>query len=114
MHLRRVRRTAGEVSLNDALDQEEDGGALSLMDVLRVEDTMLEDLTCRESCQALRRAVVTELDERERLVIIQRYGLEGSAPQTQREVAQRCGISRSYVSRIEKKALKKLEHCLNR
>lgn len=112
MHLRRSRRIAGEVSLNDALDQEDEGSSPSLLDVLRVEDTMLEDLNTRDSCEKVRRAVYQCLEGREQLVIVKRYGLDGRPPETQRVVAEKCGISRSYVSRIEKKALKKLEDYL--
>ena len=108
MYLRKTRRLAGEVSLNDALDQEDEGSALSLMDVIRVEDTMLEDLNTRDACRQVRDAVEQCLPDREKLVIVRRYGLDGNPPQTQREVASQCGISRSYVSRIEKKALGKL------
>ena len=109
MYLRKTRRLSGEVSLNDALDQEDEGNALSLMDVIRVEDTMLEDLNTRDACRKVRGAVERCLSEREQLVILRRYGLDGQPPQTQREVAAQCGISRSYVSRIEKKALEKLK-----
>lgn len=109
MYLRKTRRLSGEVSLNDALDQEDEGNALSLMDVIRVEDTMLEDLDTRDACRKVRGAVERCLTEREQLVVLRRYGLDGRPPQTQREVAAQCGISRSYVSRIEKKALEKLK-----
>ncbi len=109
MHLRKTRRQAGEVSLNDVLEQDEEGGGLSLMDVLKVDDTMLEDLDTRESCVRVREAVQVCLEERERLVITRRYGLDGQKPLTQREIAAQLGISRSYVSRIEKKALKQLQ-----
>lgn len=112
MHLRRIRRRAGECSLNDALEQEEEGGGLSLMDVLKVEDTMLEDLSRRDECQKVREGVERVLEGREQMVILRRYGLDGSAPMTQKEVARLCGISRSYVSRIEKRALKKLQDYL--
>ncbi len=112
MHLRRSRRIAGEVSLNDALDQEDEGSSPSLLDVLKVEDTMLEDLNTKDSCEKVRRAVYQCLEGREQLVIVKRYGLDGRPPETQRVVAEKCGISRSYVSRIEKKALKKLENAL--
>lgn len=108
MHLRRIRRQASEVSLNDALEQEDEGASLSLMDVLKVEDTMLEDLAMQEDCARVREAVFRHLKGREQLVILRRYGLDGKPPQTQRQVADSCGISRSYVSRIEKKALEKL------
>lgn len=114
MHLRKARRQAGEVSLNDALEQDEEGGGLSLMDVLKVDDTMLEDLDARESCIRVREAVQVCLEEREQLVITRRYGLNGQNPLTQREIAAQLGISRSYVSRIEKKALKKLQEYMER
>ena len=112
MHLRRARKRAGECSLNEALEREDEGGSLSLMDVLRVEDTMLEDLSTREECEKVRRGVSAVLDGREQMVILRRYGLDGSAPLAQKEVAKLCGISRSYVSRIEKKALQKLQRFL--
>ena len=79
------------------------------MDVIAVDDTMLEDLDTRDACQKVRLCVDSCLTERERTVIVRRYGLDGHPAQTQREIAQQCGISRSYVSRIEKRALEKLQ-----
>ena len=114
MYFRAQRKTQGEVSLSDSLDGEGEGGSLSLMDTIRVDDTLLEDLDARESCMKVRRCVQSCLDERERQIITLRYGLDGRAPQTQREIAALCGISRSYVSRIEKKALQKLEEGMGR
>ena len=108
MHFRAQRKLQGEVSLSDTLDAEGEGGSLSLMDVLRVDDNMLDDLSVKDSCRAVRELVERLLDERERLVITLRYGLNGKPPLTQKDIAQQCGISRSYVSRIEKKALEKL------
>ena len=98
MHFRAQKKLQGEVSLSDSLDGEGEGGSLSLMDTIRVDDTLLEDLDARESCVKVRRCVQTCLDERERQIITLRYGLDGRPPQTQREIAARCGISRSYVS----------------
>ena len=109
MYFRAQRKTQGEVSLSDSLDGEGEGGSLSLMDTIRVDDTLLEDLDARDACVQVRRCVQTCLDERERQIITLRYGLDGRPPLAQREIAAQCGISRSYVSRIEKKALKKLE-----
>lgn len=114
MHLRKLRRRGAECSLNDALEQEDDGDGVSLMDVLRVEDTMLEDLSRREECEKVRKGVEEVLEGREQMVILRRYGLDGTAPLTQKEVARLCGISRSYVSRIEKRALEKLQAYLER
>lgn len=108
MYFRSQRKTQGDVSLSDTLDAEDEGGSLSLMDVLKVEDTMLEELSIKDAGKEVRTTVEQCLDDREKMVINLRYGLTGTAPLTQREIAQQCGISRSYVSRIEKKALEKL------
>lgn len=112
MHFRAQRKLQGEVSLSDSLDADGDGNALSLMDVISVDDDMLEDLDARDSCIKVRRCVAECLTERENMIISLRYGLGGRPPLTQREIAAQCGISRSYVSRIEKKALKKLEEAM--
>ena len=108
MYFRSQRKTQGELSLSDSLDGDPEGNSLSLMDVVCVDDTMLEDLDLRDSCQRVRECVDTCLTPREAHIIKLRYGLNQQAPLTQREIATLCGISRSYVSRIEKKALEKL------
>ena len=107
MHFRAQRKTQGEISLSETLDSEDDSNSLELMDVVRVDDTMLEDLDLRDACIRIRQCVSC-LTPREAHIIRLRYGLDNRAPLTQREVAVLCGISRSYVSRIEKKALEKL------
>lgn len=112
MYFRSQRKLQGEVSLSDSLDADGDGNALSLMDVISVDDNMLDDLDARDSCIRVRRCVADRLTGRENLIITLRYGLNGGHPLTQREIAAQCGISRSYVSRIEKKALKKLEEAM--
>ena len=109
MHFRAQRKLQGEVSLSDTLDADPEGHSLSLLDVIAVDDNMLEELDAKDSCIRVRRCVRECLDEREREIICARYGLNGRRAQTQREVAERCGISRSYVSRIEKRALAKLK-----
>ena len=114
MHFRSQRKLQGEVSLSDTLDAEGEAGSLSLMDVIRVDDNMLEELSAKDAGKAVRQCVEKCLDEREKLVITLRYGLTGENPLTQREIAQQCGISRSYVSRIEKKALEKLKASLEK
>ena len=98
MYFRSQRKLQGEVSLSDTLDGDGDGNALSLMDVISVDDNMLEELDARDSCVRIRRCVAQCLDEREAMIINLRYGLGGRAPLTQREIAAQCGISRSYVS----------------
>lgn len=113
MFFRSQRKLQGEVSLSDTLDTGGDGSSLSLMDVISVDDTMMEDLDNKDACAKVRRCVRQCLTARENRIITLRYGLSGKEPLTQRDVAQRCGISRSYVSRIEKKALQKLEQAMN-
>ena len=109
MYFRAQKRQQNEVSLSDSIDSDKEGNALQLMDVVGVDDTMLEDLHDRESAQLLHRLVKEKLTVREAEIIRLRYGLGGTVPLTQREVATLFGISRSYVSRIEKKALEKLK-----
>lgn len=108
MHFRAQRKSAQDVSLSDYIETGTDGAALSLMDVVAEDCDLLEQVATREAVQQLRRAVDTCLTDQERAVITLRYGLNGHKPQRQREVAQTTGISRSYVSRIEKRALEKL------
>ena len=108
MHFRARKRTAGEVSLSDTFETDRDGNDLSLMDVVSVDDDMFERLDLQDACRRLRREVDRCLTGRQAEIIRLRYGLDGRPPRTQREIAQRCGISRSYVSRIEKKALENL------
>lgn len=100
------------MSLSDYIETGSDGAALSLMDVVAQEEDLLEKVCNREMVHQLLRAVDGVLTEQERQVIALRYGLEGEQPLRQREVAAKTGISRSYVSRIEKRALEKLRAAL--
>jgi len=108
MYFRGQRKTAGELSLSDTIETGKDGTSLSVQDVVADQADLFEDLSRKEEALRLRRAVERCLTRREQAVIRLRYGLEGGAPQRQQDVAARLGISRSYVSRIEKKALEKL------
>lgn len=112
MYFRAQRKLQGEVSLSEAIETDKAGNALYLQDVVGADDTMQEDLEGREDQQLIRRLVAERLTPREADVIRRRYGLDGHPPQTQRQVAAAYGISRSYVSRIEKRALEKLEAAL--
>ena len=112
MYFRSQRKYQGDVSLSDSIDSDREGNALSLMDVISVDDDMLENLDTRDSCAKVRQCVQNCLTDREIKVITLRYGLDGEPPKTQREIAALCGISRSYVSRLEKKALEKLREGL--
>ena len=112
MHFRAQRKCGNDVSLSDYIEAGSDGAALSLMDVVSDDTDLLEQVCAKESVAALRKAVGSCLTDQERQVIELRYGLGGQPPQRQRQVAERTGISRSYVSRIEKRALEKLRTAL--
>ena len=99
MYFRSQKKLQGEVSLSETIESDREGNALQLMDVIGVDDTMLEDLYDRDSALRLRRLVKECLTQRESEVIRLRYGLGGTVPLTQREIASTFGISRSYVSR---------------
>lgn len=109
MFFRGAKKFAGDVSLSDSIETDGESGSLCLMDVVCMEDDLVEKVSRLELRSKLKVLVQSCLDERERQIIRLRYGLDGGGPLTQREVAQLCGISRSYVSRIEKKALEKLK-----
>ena len=112
MHFRAQRKSAQDVSLSDCIETGNDGTALSLMDVVSEDVDLTEQICMQESVKQLHQAVADALTEQERMVIRLRYGLDGEMPRRQREVAQITGISRSYVSRIEKRALEKLKAAL--
>ena len=112
MFFRSQKKLSAEVSIHETIDVDRDGNPLTYMDVIATEDNVAEEADARIKNAAVRRLVATVLDEREREVIVLRYGLSGKDPLTQREVADKLGISRSYVSRIEKAALERLrEYC---
>lgn len=108
MYFRSQKKSSQDVSLSDYIETGVDGAALSLMDVVSEDEDLLEQISTRDSVSRVLKAVEEDLSEQERQVIKLRYGLSGSRVHRQREVAQVTGISRSYVSRIEKRALEKL------
>ena len=112
MHFRSQMKSAGDVSLSEALDADGEGGGLNLMDVVAMEDDMAERIGSRELCGSLQGLIDKTLDSREARIIRLRYGLEDGRERTQWETAQACRISRSYVSRLEKRALEKLRAAL--
>lgn len=105
MYFRNLKKISLEVSINDTIDTDKDGNALTLMDVISCDDTILETIDEKMKIEKLKGYMEKALDEREKKVIRLRYGLCGTPPLTQRETAKLLKISRSYVSRIEKKAL---------
>ena len=108
MYFRSQRKSAQDVSLSDYIETGAEGAPLELMDVLSEDCDLLEEVSGRETVARLRQAVERCLSEQERQVVVLRYGLGGGMPLRQRQVAERLGISRSYISRIEKRALGKL------
>ena len=112
MYFRSQRKSAQDVSLSDYIETGSDGAALSLMDVVAEDTDLLEQVNTRQQIGQLRTAIDRVLTDQEREVILLRYGLTGKPAMRQREVAQITGISRSYISRIEKRALEKLREDL--
>lgn len=108
MYFRSQRKSASDVSLSDYIETGADGASLSIMDVISDDVDLFERVSTMEEVRLLRKFIMEVLDDRERRVLTLRYGLNGQKPLPQREVADQCGISRSYISRIEKKALGKL------
>lgn len=109
MFFRSQKKLQNEVSINDQIDIDKDGNPLTYMDIISVDENIADDIDMKMHIDKLRELVEKVLDEREREIIVLRYGLKGFQPRTQREVASYLGISRSYVSRIEKKALEELK-----
>lgn len=109
MHFRSQKKLSAEVSLNDTIDVDRDGNPLTYMDVVCTEEALDTEVIRKLNGDKALRLIGSVLDQRSRRIIVLRYGLGGRKPMTQKQVAERMGISRSYVSRIEKSALAKLK-----
>ncbi len=109
MSFRAAKKSAGDVYINEPVETDKDGNTMSLIDLIDDGVDIHEQVELTIRSKQLYRFLASALDERETEIIIYRYGLYGSAPHTQNETAEKLGISRSYVSRIEKKALQKLK-----
>lgn len=109
MYFRNIKKSAQDVSISDTIDTDRDGNSLTYMDLMADEDTLFEDIDLKLRTKKLYEVLEKNLLPREREIVILRYGLYGRRPLTQRETAQKLNISRSYVSRIEKKALETLK-----
>ncbi|CAB1243057.1 RNA polymerase sigma-28 factor [Ruminococcaceae bacterium BL-6] len=105
MFFRSGKKSSQDVSINEPIDTDKDGNTLTLIDIMATEDNIIDNLDCKIKSEQLKKYIAEVLSPRERTIIELRYGLDGRPPLTQREVASSLGISRSYVSRIEKKAL---------
>ncbi len=113
MHFRSRKKLSGEVSLNETIDVDKDGNNLTYMDIISAPDTIAEDINLKVMSERAKRIIKSCLEPRERQIVIMRYGLDGDEPLTQRQLASKLGISRSYVSRIEKAALEKIKNRLS-
>ena len=105
MFFRSGKKSAQDISINEPIDTDKDGNTLTLIDIMATEDNIVDNLDCKIKSEQLKKYITEVLSPRERIIIELRYGLNGRTSLTQREVASALGISRSYVSRIEKKAL---------
>ena len=113
MNIRSTKKIRQEISLNQPVGTDRDGNEISFMDILGTDpDEIVDTISLKIQVGKLYEALDTVLTPRERDVVAARYGLAGTEPLPQREIAERLGISRSYVSRIEKKALEKLKDAL--
>ena len=108
MHFRSMKKSAHDISLEDPIDSDSEGNPLTLMDIICTPDCIADDLDLKIKSEKLRGLVIGIPDPREKAIIVMRYGLDGNEPLTQREIASMMNISRSYVSRIEKRALERL------
>ncbi len=112
MHFRSNKKLNMEISLNDTIDVDRDGNPLTYLDVISCDDSMQDEVERKLSSAKARKYVQTLLEPRERKIISMRYGLDGTKPLTQRQIAEKLNISRSYVSRLEKTALEKLKEAM--
>lgn len=113
MYFRSLKKTAGDVYINDPIESDKDGNPLTLLDVVADESNIADMIDLKIESEKLRRLVYERLDPRERIIVQLRYGLTGDTPLTQREIARKLRISRSYVSRLEKRALDILKQGLD-
>lgn len=97
------------VSINEPIDTDKDGNTLTIIDTMSVDDTIFDSIDIKMKSEKLYKFIKEILSPREQSILFMRYGLGGQRPLPQREVAKRLGISRSYVSRIEKKAIESLQ-----
>lgn len=109
MYFRNLKKTAQDISISEPIDTDSEGNSLTLQDIIFEDDTIADDLELKIRAEKLHRLMDTVLTEREKVIVALRYGITGQKPLAQREVAEKLDISRSYVSRIEKKALEKLK-----
>ncbi len=114
MHFRNSKKTSLNISINEPIETDKNGNILTLMDTIATDDSIIDKIDTKVNIQKLSKFISTKLSARERIILFLRYGLGGKAPLPQREVAIKLGISRSYISRLEKKALCILKKCFDK
>ncbi len=105
MYFRNNKKLSQEISFSEPIDTDSEGNPLTLMDIISIDDTIIDDIDTKEKLLKLIKIINSMDNERDKLIIIKRYGLDGTEPLTQKEIAGELKISRSYVSRIEKRIL---------
>lgn len=113
MHFRQKRKSMQDISISDPIDIDKDGNSITLMDIVQDDENILDSIDLSIQSQKLYYFIEQNLEPREQKILTYRYGLYNVRPLPQREVAKKLDISRSYVSRIEKKALEKLKDYFN-
>ena len=108
MYFRNSKKLSQETSFSEPIDTDSEGNPLTLMDIIAIDDTIVDDIDTKAKLIKLIDVINNISDSREKLIIIKRYGLDGNKPLTQREIAKELNISRSYVSRIEKRILEEM------
>ena len=112
MYFRHNKKISQEISFSEPIDTDSEGNPLTLMDIIAIDDTIVDDIDTKGKLQKLINLINNIEDQRDKIIIIKRYGLDGRKPLTQKEIAQNLNISRSYVSRIEKRILEELKNSL--
>lgn len=113
MYFRNSKKLSQEISFNEPIDTDNDGNPLTLIDIISIDDTIIDDIDTKMKLITLADKINKIENDREKTIIIKRYGLDGNKPLTQREIAKELNISRSYVSRIEKKILDDMRSLFN-
>ena len=109
MYFRNCKKTSQEISFSEPIDTDSEGNPLTLMDIIAIDDTIIDDIDTKNKLVKLVEIINNISDERDKTIIIKRYGLDGLPPLTQKEIAKELNISRSYVSRIEKRILEEIK-----
>ena len=108
MYFRNNKKLSQEISFSDPIDTDSEGNPLTLMDIIAIDDTIVDDIDTKNKLIKLVEIINNITDERDKTILIKRYGLDGNKPLTQKELAKEFNISRSYVSRIEKRMLEEI------